>query len=313
MNHSVGDPVVRRLASLRGNKSIFGSVDAPGNGPVHRFLLSARPGLWPAILLATAAFAYITQYPFAQAGIIAVNLCASASLGFLFNDALDREIDKVNNVSRWSMASSLDACLFLCVVALQLGLLAGAYLFVSTNLFVALVSVLFLAVAYSILFKRIILLGNLVAAGLSMTPGLLILLDAASFQKHMNMPSVIFPAVAFLIVGFLLLISREVRFDEFDRKGDRKGMRLTLPMIFGKRVLDVVHIVLIAVALSLLCAALVYYGRHSTPINLLGAASTLAIAVWLMLPAYLSTSKEAFYKRTRVAMLLIPASMMIYF
>src|SRR5262249_21684816 len=144
---------------------------------------------------------------------------------------------------------------------------AFSYIYLSYTASLLLTASAFLALAYSIFFKRIFLLGNLIAAGLSMTPGLIMFLDV---RLHTPEPwtSAGEISIAFLVIGFLFLVSREIKFDEFDQLGDRIGRRLTLPMIFSRTVLNMMHTVLTSSALSLLLVTIAMQGTYPLSVNL---------------------------------------------
>src|ERR1700733_8783678 len=88
------------------------SVDDPGETSIHRFILSARLGLWPAIFLGAFAFRHLLGYAPDATITIAVDLCLIASVAFLFNDVADAAIDAANKIHRWNMRSRLDLQMF---------------------------------------------------------------------------------------------------------------------------------------------------------------------------------------------------------
>jgi 4-hydroxybenzoate polyprenyltransferase len=123
----------------------------------------------------------------------------------------------------------------------------------------------------------------------------------------------IHPGSCFLVVAFLLLLSREIRFDEFDIEGDRVGGRSTVPMVIDKGGLKKLHFGLSSVALLLLFLILSFAGKFHPLTNLGLGLITSSGAAWLMLVAYRSRSKETFYKITRLVMLFIPVSILVGF
>jgi 4-hydroxybenzoate polyprenyltransferase len=286
------------------------SVDLPGQSRIHRFLQSARLGLWPAIILISFAFAQLLEYDRASAAIIAVNLCFLASFAFLFNDALDTQIDATNGICRWSVRSRGDLYLFSGAVGVNLLALVVSFLCVSPIVFAGLVSAALTSIAYSLFCKRVFLLGNLVAATLSLSPGFIIMMDVTA-NSHLS-PR-LHEAAMFLGAAFLLLVSREIKFDQFDLPGDRIGKRVTVPMFLGNRALNLMHALTGVLALFLLASVLLTGAKYSVQINLLVAVVTTLLAAALMLRAYRSSSKETFYKTTRVVMLIVPVSILTNF
>jgi hypothetical protein len=120
-------------------------------------------------------------------------------------------------------------------------------------------------------------------------------------------------AVTFLGIAFLLLLSREIKFDQFDIVGDRVGKRVTIPMQVDSAPLNIFHLILVTTSLFLLAAVTILNGKFSLPVNALIAAATFSLSATLLLRSYLAASKERFYKETRIVMLIIPFSMLLSF
>jgi 4-hydroxybenzoate polyprenyltransferase len=287
------------------------SVDVPGENRFHRFILSARLGLWPAILLSSFAFGHLLGSEFVLIAVLSVNLCLVASVAFLFNDACDAKVDEMNNVPRWSIRISLDLWLFLGTVGTCLFAIATAWFWISTPAFLGLITALIVSFGYSLFCKKIFLLGNVVAAVLSISPGLIMAVDAYT-TEHENGT---FPETAFAFLGaaFLLLMSREIKFDEFDIIGDRFGRRNTVPMFLSGSALRVLHTLACASGLAILLFILAVAGKSSWPANLTLALVTCGFCAALTIVAYRANSKEKFYKTTRLVMLVIPISMLLSF
>ncbi|MBV9826811.1 MAG: UbiA family prenyltransferase [Alphaproteobacteria bacterium] len=291
-------------------RSIARSMDTLHTGPVCAFLASARLSLWPAIVVSSLSFSYALTYDFGDALVIALNLCGISTLAFLFNDVLDHKIDEANCVHRWSMKTPIDAVL----LSLSAGILVVNYaltlIYVAHGISLLLLLTAVISLLYSVLLKRVLILGNLVAAGLSICPGLLILL-ACRCDTNVSKSTNIDIASAFLAIGFVIFVSREIRFDEFDQVGDRLGRRLTLPMVFQRQALGTLHILLLSAAVLGLVAAVLILG-HGTLIFRVSLALVAAVGLILALGvAYKSGSKTIFYKVTRVIMLLVPVLMIL--
>jgi len=287
-------------------------MDEPSPGPITRFWISSRPGLWPAIIFSAYAFSYILSYNAMHTAILAVSLCLIASVGFLFNDTIDRTIDEANNVHRWCLQTHLDLLLFCSAVSLNALSILISFYFLGTVVGLSLLGTFLLVGAYSLFLKKIPLLGNVVAAALSITPGLIMLLDVRFEAAWVDLNSGT-TATLFLIIGFLLLLSREIKFDEFDEVGDRIGGRTTIPMLFDKRSLGVVYVLLNTIALALFIFAVATRGDHPLQINVRIAILITTVIFVLMISAYRSASKTMFYKTTRLVMFLIPLSIFFSF
>jgi 4-hydroxybenzoate polyprenyltransferase len=300
----LGHSVLKWVGSLN-------SVDIPGKTRFHRFVLSARLGLWPAILLSSFAFGHLLKFEIVPTVVLSVTLCFVASVAFLFNDACDAGIDELNKVHRWHVRTSFDLWLFLGAVGICLSTILLASFLVSTPTFIGLIVTATVSIAYSLICKKIFLLGNVVAAALSISPGLII-----SFDTYMGGPqsgNVSVVALTFLGAAFLLLVSREIKFDEFDLAGDRFGNRTTLPMVLSGPTLSMVHALVCASALSLLLFILAIAGKFSWHVNLILALGTCGFCAALMIFSYRTASKEKFYKTTRLVMLVIPVSILLSF
>jgi 4-hydroxybenzoate polyprenyltransferase len=290
----------------------FASMDARVGAPTQSFIRSLRLGLWPAIALSVSAFAWLLQYDVISALLVAVSLCLIASLGFLLNDTLDQAIDQANDVHRWSIQTPRDVVLFATTAALCIAAISAAALQLSIAASMMLVSAAIVSVAYSIILKRILLVGNVAAAGLSISPGLLLYLDTVIGHRPTSSAATT-AAACLTAAGFVFLLAREIKFDEFDRKGDRIGRRLTLPMVLGRQTLNALHLGLGLVAVCLLSGPVAAFGAHSSTVNMVLAGVIGAAFCGLLILAYGSGSKTVFYKATRLAMLLLPISIFLGF
>jgi len=304
MMRELGGSLVEWVASLN-------SVDVPGNNRFHRFVLSARLGLWPAIVLSAWAFGHLLGSSSLLIGVLSINLCLLASVAFLFNDACDIKIDERNNLSRWSIQTRQDLLLFLNTVVVCCIAIGTAWFWISTTAFLGLIVAACASFGYSLFCKRIFLVGNVVAAALSISPGLIMAADAYTRGEQGVSASGV--DLAFLASAFLLLMSREIKFDEFDIIGDRFGKRMTVPMFLSAPTLRVVHTLACSSGLVILLAVLVVAGRFPWFVNVALSMVTCAFCGTLMILAYRSTSKERFYKITRLIMLVIPVLMLVSF
>lgn len=279
----------------------------PKANPLHDFVRSARVGLWPALLLSSFAYAHLLRYPSAETLVIALDLCIVASVVFLFNDVRDAQIDAANNVHRWSISSRSDVAMFAIAMASSLFAIAVSAAILTPMAVAGVFVTLLLGLAYSLVFKRVLLVGNLVAALLSISPGVIMYVDGGLADARRGI------AAIFLGCAFLFLLSREIRFDEYDIAGDSIGGRRTLPMVLGRTGLNVLHAVLMIVSLGVLFATIAVAGRFSPMAN--GTLALLAATVGFALTAlaYGSNSKEFFYKSTRIVLLIAPLAMLVGF
>jgi 4-hydroxybenzoate polyprenyltransferase len=267
-------------------------------------IASLRLGLWPAIVLCSLAFGALLGTSFRVSTALGFALALIASLGFLVNDNVDAEIDRTNKVSRWSPKSTFDILIFYGTAGV---LLFGSAVLATTldgMMKIGVSLALMLVIAYSYLLKRIFFIGNVVAVLLSISPALIHI--AATGRSGNAATDTVIVATLLVSSSYLFLLSREVRFDEFDIEGDRVSARLTLPMVFGRGVLDVFHTVLVVGSIAFMVVAIVYSAKYQQlGIMLLSAFSVLLVATTTV-PAYLSSSKVIFYKLTRIPLFVFP-------
>jgi 4-hydroxybenzoate polyprenyltransferase len=303
----------KRVGRLVNWFTTLNNVDVVGENSVHRFTLSARLGLWPAIAISSFAFGHLTEYDVVSTAILSLDLSLVASIAFLFNDARDAEIDKINNVHRWSIRSEFDLHLFVRVTVACLAIIATSFIWLSKVASFGVLLSLIIGIVYSLICKRVFLLGNVVAAALSISPGLIMLFDTVLRYPKARGTGLAMPATSFLLVAFLLLLSREVRFDQFDVAGDKAGGRHTVPMVISGRLLNLAHATVALASLCLLSYILISNGKYSLLLNSLFALICVTGTAYLMTVAYKSNTKEHFYKKTRLVMLVIPISILVSF
>jgi 4-hydroxybenzoate polyprenyltransferase len=293
-------------------RMLFASIDEYSETPVKRFVLSARLGLWPAIAFSAFAFNYLLAFGVFETTLLSIALCLTATLGFLLNDILDQKIDQSNGIHRWSIQTKADIGYIAIAIAAYVVTIAFCQRFLSETAVTLLLVSIALVVAYSIVLKRIFLLGNVVSAVLSMSPGIIMFVDR--FKTLQFAESDIIRIAASLIgIGFLFLVSREIRFDEFDKAGDQLGNRITVPMVLQKTALGAMHISLIVSATIWFAILIAMYGTHSTFLNFILALIVTASVVLVVTIAYTSSSKTIFYKMTRITLVILPASIFICF
>lgn len=275
------------------------------------FVSSARVPLWLPILVNCLAFGHLLSLPATTSLIVGANLCMIASLGFVFNDVLDTKIDAANNIDRWSLTQPIDAWLLAFAFVATGALLLMSAIGVGRALMVSLCVVCALTLLYSVLFKKIFLVGNLLAAALCVTPGLLLLNEATSIGS--SAAGSVNVAISMLSAGFLFLTSREVKFDEFDKVGDIVGQRTTLPRVFTTSTLKAFHACLNVSGALILMVSIVNLGRFAEHINLLVGAAVSTVVAGLLIDAFRSNDVDRYTLNTRIVMLLIPLTIYLCF
>ena len=159
--------------------------------------------------------------------LIGIQISCIASFSFVINDVLDAKIDKLNWEKRMSELNEKSR--------LVLGLFSLLYLLIafgSSSLFTPNSSLIMLILAiilfgYNIIFKRILFIGNIVAAVTLMSPiGIPYILHGSNFNPFI---------VLVIISGIIYNFSREIILDLIDTKGDSQNGRHTFPIIIGQQ------------------------------------------------------------------------------
>jgi 4-hydroxybenzoate polyprenyltransferase len=270
------------------------------------FIASARPMLWLAIALNTFAFSFLFELDMTRTVYIAGVLCALSSVGFLFNDLTDVKIDKRNNVERWVPNSRYSWGLLWSLIIFSFGLVLLSIPLLGLIGFWMLLGVYVLVFLYSISLKKLFLVGNVVSVICSLSPALLVM--AISETSSMAQNKVV-GASALVAAGFLLLLSREIRFDQNDVNGDRFGGRLTLPLVFSELAINVIQLSLVVGGVVFLAVAYLTFGGEYAVL----AAATVSVATAaLFVKAHFSENVWTYTHYTRFAMLLIPISLLAY-
>lgn len=154
---------------------------------------------------------------------LCVVFCYNAAANAL-NDYFDIETDKVNRPYRPLVTGDVkpQTALFLAIVLFIIGTVIAFTLPLSAT-FIAVAIALPLMIFYSIWFKGMPLIGNLIV---SIILGLTFLFAAAALQ---NVEPMIIPA----LLAFGLTLARELIKDIGDVEGDRKAKLKTFPIIAG--------------------------------------------------------------------------------
>lgn len=163
----------------------------------------------------------------AQQGLLIVFGGLSAALiasgGMVFNDVLDIDIDRINKPERPLPSGAIaryDALMFFGALT-GMGLIMSAY--TTRPAFIIAFIVVPVLLLYSKVFKRTVLLGNLIVGGLT---GLTFLYGGAIVG---NMRGTVIPA----LFAFLMNTGREIIKDMEDVEGDAKDGADTLPVRYG--------------------------------------------------------------------------------
>lgn len=227
-----------------------------------------------AVVLAMAVLESLHQAGVLLMLVVSVMLINGA--GNVINDIMDLEIDRINRPKRPlpSGGLSLAQAWVYTVVLFATGIILAAFINLS-SLFIAAIIALPLLVGYSLLFKRLALIGNLVV---SLMLGMAFIYVGAALGRIPDMLT-----IAGLAFGFTLI--REIVKDLEDMEGDRQEGARTLPLVWGekKTLLFTVALILLFSLLDLLPHTLGIYDRDYLWWVLLAVNLPLwACAVWLL-------------------------------
>ncbi|HTA61581.1 MAG TPA: geranylgeranylglycerol-phosphate geranylgeranyltransferase [Bacteroidia bacterium] len=192
-------------------------------------------------------------------------LCVCVQLliaaGCIFNDIMDRHIDKINKPHTHIVGRviSLGAAKKLFVATTILILLLSAYIsmYLFTQWVYISIAVYMLSILYSLYLKKSPLFGNVTVALLASFIPLVILLFAKNCIAMLNNPKITILIYLYAAFSFFIIIPRELSLDISDIEGDRAGGCKTLPIVIGikkaKQVVLAFLVLIILFSLFLMC------------------------------------------------------------
>lgn len=191
--------------------------------------------------------------------------------GYIINDYVDVEIDKVNKPEKVQIGKliSRTAAYRLYWILNSVGVIIGFYLGLSVNDFTLGFVFLFIAVLlwyYSFELQKMILLGNLAVAVMSAMVILIVWLfeffalkaDPIKYVDVMKQFNVITYMVgSYALFAFILSLIREIVKDAEDMEGDRRAAFKTLVIQNGVKASSY-----LAASLSFICIGLLAFGQY---------------------------------------------------
>lgn len=161
--------------------------------------------------------------------LLLVTLFLALSGGYAFNNGVDFESDKINNKNINIFNGSL---LIKLGIISQLLSMILAY-FLPSYLFWNIVYINTIIILYNTYFKKVVLVGNLFIAFLSLFPYYISLQINVIENDQLIRESTVALVLLFALVSFAGTLSREIIKDIEDIKGDQKTGVQTLPIQFS--------------------------------------------------------------------------------
>lgn len=279
-----------------------------------------------AILGANDLALLMTDWQFA---LLVVSIVFIAAGGNIINDYFDLRADRINKPHRVIIGKHVKRRVAMVShVTLSIaGILIGGYLSWEVGMWKLVIIHLFAAASlwyYSVIFKRELLIGNLVVSLLSalipLTVGLFeipLVMDAhgdevRAFFTQVDPgadPNWFFKILYYFILGFagfafLLTFIREIQKDLADVRGDRQVGCRTMPIVLGERRTKL--IVMVLLGMSTVMIMMVAYYLFGDWVTLTYAAIAvvlpLSISMWRTLGAQSRPDYVAAFSWTKLAM-----------
>lgn len=224
------------------------------------------------------SFDFELQLPFTWFLLLTSAIVFLAAGGYVINDYFDKDNDAINRpnemiVGKWISERNT---LYLYYILSAIGLLCGAILSLWVGVW-QLMLIYFLTAGllwyYSTLYKKMLLVGNIIAAALvALVPLMVPLYDVLALNAvykptllnyGMNFNRVFVWVGVYAFLAFLVNFAREIIKDLEDFEGDAMHGRETLPIYAGARVAKAVIVVLLVpVVLALVFLQYYYFSNH---------------------------------------------------
>lgn len=217
--------------------------------------------------------------------------------GYIFNDFCDTKADEINRPNRRGLHLKSKALFWITYSLFTAASLFLSWL-VSTDLLIIYASLTVVLVAYSLLFKRLPVVGNIVV---SVIAGLSVYLVYRVFQTQYY-PLVIFYAAFAAIITYI----REMVKDIQDYNGDKSAGFATSAIVMGIRGarLLVVYVTVFALVSLIQIAVQWFVPQFQEPLKWIVAAyyglCMIAPLVWVLVKAYKSTNQNDFAQLSSV-------------
>jgi 4-hydroxybenzoate polyprenyltransferase len=158
--------------------------------------------------------------------------------GFIFNDIIDRKIDKVNKPGKciidYNISLKLAICYFIFTTVLIIGISIYIINFIFHEWIFFCTGVYILSIIYSLYLKKLPLIGNIVIAGLASFIPIVQLFSSKQCLALIADYKVTTLIYMYAFFPFSIIIPREISLDIEDIEGDKIGHRKTIPILIGK-------------------------------------------------------------------------------
>ncbi len=262
------------------------------------------------------------QLPWTDFVILVLSVCLITAAGYVINDYFDIRADLINK-GRIIVGDTINrrtAMMYHNILNL-LGVAGGVW--VSARIGFIWLGVIFLLTSgllwfYSAVYKRQLLIGNIIVALLvAMVPLMVVIYDAAPVHNYYSASAAGYPGVGilfwwvggFALFAFMTTLIREIIKDMEDCEGDRETGRKTLPVISGLLMCRVVVSLLTAVTIGLLYY--VWYNYLSDLITLLYITLLLALPmVFVTVRAFTASERRGLHLASSLMKLVMLAGIL---
>ncbi len=189
--------------------------------------------------------------------ILCLTIQLIMSVGFIFNDIVDKEIDEVNRPNHYSIGKTISVIEAKKLIFIFSIIIAFLTYYISNYVFkewaIIGLSVYSILIIYSLFLKQTPLIGNIIIAGLaSFLPiVMLFFLPNDAFIENPNLNDLI---ITYSCFSFSIMLPREISLDIEDEEGDRLANCKTLPILIGrtKAKLFVILLIFISILISVI-------------------------------------------------------------
>jgi 4-hydroxybenzoate polyprenyltransferase len=217
--------------------------------------------------------------------------------GFIFNDIIDRKIDKVNKPERFIIENTISFGLalryFVLITFLIIGISIYIIIFIFWEWLFFSVGVYFLSIIYSLYLKRMPLIGNVVIAGLASFIPIVLLFSLKQCLYLIQDAKIVALIYMYAIFPFSIIVPREISLDMEDIEGDKIGNCKTVPIVIGINRTKIVIVLMILSGITMSLFMIHKYSFLSIPYFIVDSL------LFLYLYKFIKSKNKSEYKRSR--------------